>query len=225
MRQVATESPRPKRLLSHFLVGLAGLLAAGYLGSAAILAGPNTPVKLQLDPVISSYMHPHFPQGWQLFAPDPVSDERGIIAKGRCASGKETSYLDVTTPVIEELQDRHPFPSRESRIISNGIVDLFGQPKIIEELESREESLSIKDRRGLQDLVDAMRVEQDERSMITKRALARFSAVRLQEVCEGRVDSVQLRYVIHKFPGWTDRTDMKKRGEISYVDSEWIKPE
>lgn len=207
------------------MVGLAGLLVAGYLVSAAILAGPNTPVKLQLEPLISSYMHPHFPQGWQLFAPDPVSDERGIIAKGRCASGEETSYIDVTTPVIEKLQSRRPFPSRESRIISNGIVDLFGQPKIIDELENREESLSKDDRKELRELVNAMRTEQDERSLITKKAMTRFSAVRLQAACEGRVDSVQLRYVIHKFPGWTDRTDMKKRGEISYMDSEWIKPE
>ncbi|WP_406467467.1 DUF5819 family protein [Streptomyces sp. NBC_01594] len=57
-----------------------------------------------------SWPNPYFAQNWMLFAPDPLADDRGILARAKCADGRVTEYYDVTSPYIHAAQDSRFFP-------------------------------------------------------------------------------------------------------------------
>ena len=69
----------------------------------------------------------------------------------------------------------------------------------------------------------------DDRSQREKddidRVLARYASERGGALCDGRAaHQVQIRYVFHKFPGWSSRHDLSTTGEIETYDTNWITP-
>ncbi|GAA3342569.1 hypothetical protein GCM10017714_31500 [Curtobacterium pusillum] len=193
------------------LLAAAGLAAAGTFGACAlVLAGPVTPIKFDVGPV-ASLLNPHLSQNWQLFAPDPISDERGVIARIRC-QGEETKWTDISSSAIARTQSSRFFPDRESRIVSNALVERFAQDDISKRLETR----------GKEDLVPSD-VSTQRRA---ERVLARYAAHRIP--CPSPHDpddgpsAVQLRYVVQPLTPWSERSDGSARAEPRTTDSEWI---
>ena len=193
------------------LMAAAGVAVAGMFGACAlVLAGPVTPIKFDVGPV-ASLLNPHLSQNWQLFAPDPISDERGVVARIRC-EGEETEWTDISSSAIARTQSSRFFPDRESRIVSNALVERFAQDDISKRLEAR----------GKDDLAPAD-VGARRRA---ERVLARYAALRVpcpsaHEFPEGP-SAVQLRYVVQPLPPWSKRSDGSARAEPRITDSEWI---
>lgn len=195
------------------------VVVVGFVLSALVMAGPKTPITFQMYPLVSSYMHPHFPQNWQLFAPKPISEERGLVAKVRCSGGKVTEFVDITTPIIEELQATRVFPSRESRIISNGMITRFKEDAFLKRIRNNGEL----DGNEVSDKVESHLLESEENAQeIAEMAMARFASHKLADNCAAQVEAVKLRYVFHKFPGWSSRNDLSTKGEIKFRDSRWV---
>lgn len=197
------------------------VIVAGYTASALITAGPATPIQLRYQALIDTYMQPHFPQNWNLFAPDPISDERGAVVKARCTDSTTTEYLDITTPAILDVQQTRVFPPRESRIISNAMLERMRQDESLERMQS--DGTDENSGKSNKELIDDLSNEQTERQKSAEKILARYSMSALSDECRGtQVEQVKIRYVIHKFPGWSHRTDSDKIGKIDYFDSEWV---
>jgi len=193
------------------LLAAAGLAVAGAFGACAlVLAGPVTPIKFDVGPA-ASLLNPHLSQNWQLFAPDPISDERGVVARVRC-QGETTDWTDISSSAIARTQSSRFFPDRESRIVSNALVERFAQDDISKRLEARgEEELAPSDA-GMQ-----RRAE---------RVLARYAALEVPcpsalGVAEGPT-AVQLRYVVQPLAPWSKRSERPARAEPRITDSEWI---
>lgn len=67
----------------------------------AIYVLPFNPIKNKINNPIISYMHPFFAQNWQLFAPNPLSRDTYIYVQVRDKGGKETNWIDISTPLYD----------------------------------------------------------------------------------------------------------------------------
>lgn len=193
------------------LIAAAGVAVAGIFGACAlVLAGPVTPVKFDVGPV-ASLLNPHLSQNWQLFAPDPISDERGVVARIRC-QGTTTRWTDISSSAVARAQSSRFFPDRESRIVSNALVERFAQDDISKRLEARDK----------EDLVPPD-VSAQRRA---ERVLARYAAQRVPCPSARDLDeepsAVQLRYVVQPLTPWSKRGDRSARAEPRITDSAWI---
>ena len=190
------------------LAAAGAAVVATFSANALVLAGPTTPIKFDVGPA-ASLLNPHLSQNWQLFAPDPISDERGVVARLRC-DGKETGWTDISSRAIARTQGSRFFPDRESRIVSNSLVERFAEDDISRRLESR----------GKKDLLPPDTVERSR----AERVLARYAAS--QTACPaggaGTASAVQLRYVVRSLAPWSKRRDDSARPGPRVMDSRWI---
>jgi hypothetical protein len=195
--------------MKRTLLAACGLtLVTAFGAMAMVLAGPLTPIKFDVGGA-ASLLNPYFSQNWQLFAPDPVSDERGVIARLRC-SGEATSWKDITSRAIVRTQASRFFPPRESRIVSNAVLQRFAQDDLTERLsEKHKAELAPPDRRV---------------QLQAETVLARYAAL---TVSCGRGDqsptAVQLRYITRSLPPWSQRGSAPRDVQPSTFDSDWIR--
>ncbi|MBG6181398.1 DUF5819 family protein [Arthrobacter sp. CAN_A1] len=183
-----------------------------------IVTGPSNPIKVAAAPTITSLYSPYFLQNWQLFAPDPLAQERGILAQMRCADGVETDFQDITTVLVTELQSTRLFPSREHRVITNAISRRFETDEVVQRLIDKDTEIE------QQESVDKYADELSARNVRASEALlAEYAARKLNtSECGGAFNAVRVRYVIHDYPGWSDRRDWDAQGQITTIDSEWV---
>lgn len=185
-----------------------------YIFSSLILTGPNNPIKVKWYSQIYNLMSPHFLQNWNLFAPDPVADDRGVLVKLQCSDGSETPYIDITTPLIDEARSTRFFGSRELRIISNGIGKRFERDELIQEI-----SKNSKKDNAIHEIINNNRSINEDAS---EHLLSRYASLKLSNECSnGTIKATKLRFVIHAYPGWSDRKDWIKMGEITQWDTDW----
>jgi hypothetical protein len=188
------------------LTSAALVLVAGFGACAVVLAGPVTPIKFDVGPV-ASLLNPHLSQNWQLFAPDPISDERGVVVKLRCGD-EETKWIDISSSSIARTQSSRFFPDRESRIISNALMERFAQDDITRRLATRHQA-------------DLLPTDEASKNR-AERVLARYAA-RVVACESGRQPSaVRLRYVTRSLPPWSKRGDDAAKGDPRVLDSGWI---
>lgn len=184
------------------------LVAGGYVLLAIANSMPLNPVSARIRPFVVEVLEPHFTQSWTLFAPDPISDERGIVARAKCSDGTTTAHIDVTSPFVQMAQSSRWFPSRSGRMISNGIQALVTVDPLLRELRSDPSA----------PLSPAEQEMQNRGELV----LQRTAAFELAEHCApGEVTSVQVRVVVHEFPRWSERNDWDRVGEITYYDLDW----
>lgn len=222
---MGTDPDRPEdRPGRHRWRGAATVLSLGvvtlFVGSALLLAGPTTPLTFRFAGPVSAVMLPHFPQNWSLFAPDPLSEERGFAARFLCRDGSRTEFDDITTEVITALQQQRVFPSRESRIIGNGILERFKEDPVLKEIRAEGDERVLGSTTAEE--ITAEETEAQERAQLV---LARYSVAVRPNACDSdAVDAVELRYVFHVLPGWSSRRDLSARGDVTYFDSGWTRP-
>lgn len=220
------------RVARYLALAVSGATLVVYPLSALVLAGPKTPITFRLYPTVASYMHPFFPQNWNLFAPDPISEERGALARYRCGGEQEPSaWSNITERGVDKVQGSRLFPSRESRIVSNAIITRFREDDVLLRLDKRRGAEADADAATpgaapdddpvVAELRKASQREKDD----IDRVLARYASERGGALCDGRAaHQVQIRYVFHKFPGWSSRHDLSTTGEIETYDTNWITP-
>lgn len=179
---------------------------------------PLSPLKLRYYPHVARYLEPYFAQNWMLFAPDPLSDDRGILVRARCADQTVTAFYDVTSPLIDRVQHNRFFPSRMSRLVTSNAVQLAAPDPVLARLREAEKT---EDRPQLP-LLPQEKTTQEE----ARRALERYGLSQLPAgACAGRPDSVQLRMYVHQPPPWSQRKDPSARGVTDAHDYDWTKAE
>ncbi|MFI5867318.1 DUF5819 family protein [Streptomyces sp. NPDC051546] len=184
---------------------------------AAFSQMPVTPLKLRYFPKAAAYLDPYFSQNWMLFAPNPLSDDRGVLARARCADRTETPYYDVTSKYVQSAQGSRFFPSRMSRLVTGNVQQLNGGDPVLARLREAEKA---KDRPPLP-LLPQEKVSQEQ----AQRFLARYARGQLPAtVCAGRQVDIQLRMYVHTPPPWSKRNDHSAaEGTVEVYDFDWTK--
>ena len=208
---------RWQRGLALIILSVAGLT---YFASAVITTAPITPLTLVHGDRANRLLSPYVSQNWQLFAPDPISEDRGIAAKVRCEDGSESEYVDVTTPHVEAIHRSRFFPSRMSRVVSNGIMHVFLQDPFL--IRLREGATDARAPAALPAVEELTPQERETRER-GERTLHRFAAWALADSCAGPVDEVRIRYVIHRFPRWSERERWRETGDIEVLETAWAR--
>ncbi|MFI1001369.1 DUF5819 family protein [Streptomyces galbus] len=197
------------------LVG-AALLGFHFL-VASLSQAPLSPIKLRYYDNITNYLHPYFTQNWMLFAPEPLTDDRGILARARCEDGSVTSYYDVTTPTIKSTQESRFFPPRTARLISSTLQQLTQSDPVLNRIRETE-----KEKKS--PVLPLLPIEKTSRDEAT-RFLARFSMMQMPQACAGVAESIQVRIYYHEMPPWSQRNKPITGGKVSATDLEWLKTE
>ncbi len=214
-----TARSRLTRGLALGAVVVAGLV---YFASAVVTTAPITPLTLVYGERANQFLSPYVSQNWQLFAPDPISEDRGIAAQVRCADGSQSGFVDVTTPTVEAVHRSRFFPSRMSRVVSNGIMHVFLQDPFL--LRFREDVAAGDAPETLPGLDELSPQERESRER-GERTLHRFAAWALVDRCDeaGEVVQVRLRYVIHRFPRWSEREQWQETGDVEVLETPWAR--
>ncbi|QRX91155.1 DUF5819 family protein [Streptomyces noursei] len=176
---------------------------------------PLTPVKLRFLSFVNNYLQPYQTQNWRLFAPNPLSENRGILARGRCANGKTTEFYDVTSRYIEAAQNSRFFPSRMSRLVTGNVLQLSGGDPVLDELREQQKTLHKRP------LPETPLEKKNRKETVT--FLSRYSLTQMPQMCGGRPDEVQVRVYVEKMPPWSKRNDPKARSETKIQDMDWVK--
>lgn len=220
-------------------VAVVGVVGVAYAASALVTAGPITPLSLELVPVASRLTEPYLVQNWQLFAPDPISEERGAVARVRCTDGTVTEFEDITTEHIDAIHASRFFPSRQSRLVSNSMFNIFLQDPylaryrealdgIVEDGVAGEPGAAPADGEPSAepsaeqlDALTAVTPEELELREQGQQVLANVAAWSLAERCPDGVEAAQLRYVLHRFPRWSERHRWDEMGDVEILESTW----
>lgn len=120
----------------------AGLCTAVFLCLAASVVhvilvflhvAPANTASKRYNPLINAWVYPFFEQNWRLFAPDPESVNRQILARtahtGSDGSVQVSPWFDLTA-VDRSAVEHHPFPSHTAQNMLRrawaGYVDSHG---------------------------------------------------------------------------------------------------
>ncbi|MFG1666252.1 DUF5819 family protein [Streptomyces sp. Y7] len=211
---------RHRRIQRAALLAGAALLGA-HFSIAAFSQAPLSPAKIQLHAVISGYLEPYFTQNWSLFAPEPVKDNQGIVARAKCADGSVTDFYDVTAPLIKETQSDRFFPSRTVRLVSNGIQQLNDSDDLL--LRLRQNDSETKD--GKRDRPIPLTPYEKRQHEEAEWSLSRFALTQVNNVCAGgaRPTAVQARMYVEKLPPWSQRNNSAAKSKLDLYDLPWKK--
>ncbi|MET9662425.1 DUF5819 family protein [Streptomyces sp. NPDC006510] len=205
-------------MTQHIMVRRAALIfGAALLGAYFLLASfsqtPLTPVKVKYYDQVNAAMQPYLAQNWMLFAPNPISEDRGILARARCADGTVTEFYDVTRPYVKEVQNDRFFPSRVNRLVSGTITQLDNGDPLLQRLRDTKKE---KKKKQLP-LLPYEKTSQDQ----AERFMSRYSLAQMPGVCDGHPVAVQVRAYLHELPPWSKRKDASAKGTIKYQDLSW----
>jgi hypothetical protein len=112
----ATSSDRPTRRWSRALVAgtvvATAAVVAVHLAATFLYNAPANPVSQKYASQVSTWMNPLFAQNWQLFAPNPISENVELRAQASLsANGRLTSWIDLSAMDAAEITD-NPVPGQ-----------------------------------------------------------------------------------------------------------------
>ncbi|WP_338930397.1 DUF5819 family protein [Streptomyces netropsis] len=196
---------------------MALLLGAALLGvhflMAALSQAPLSPAKVKYYGVVDSYLGPYFAQNWKLFAPDPLSDDRGILARAECADGTTTGYFDVTTPYINKVHSTRFFPSRMSRVVTGTLQQMGESDEALRRVRENAE----KTKSPTIPVLPQEKATREESVTF----LSRYSMDHMPQACNGNLQKIQVRMYVHELPPWSQRNNAEAEGKVNVKDFAW----
>jgi len=124
----AAAGPGPTAWWSRGLVALVALLVTGivavHLSATFLYNAPANPVSQKFAGPLKSWMTPVFSQNWQLFAPNPLSEQIDVQARGSLVgSGKVTAWRDVSAVDVQGTV-HDPVPSQITlNALRNAVIE------------------------------------------------------------------------------------------------------
>lgn len=171
----------PTAWWSRGLVALVALLVAGvvatHLFATFLYNSPPNPVSQRYAAPLRTWMTPLFAQNWQLFAPDPLSEQIDVQARAsETGSGRLTAWRDLSS-VDEQATYHNPVPSQITlNALRNAVLEWLGTH----------------DSNGNPTGADATLAQQ---------YLANFAVARLTGEIGGQYSSIQIRLVFTLLSG------------------------
>ncbi|MFI1963217.1 DUF5819 family protein [Streptomyces pathocidini] len=181
---------------------------------SALSQAPLSPAKLKYGDAVLEYLSPYFAQNWMLFAPTPLSEGRGIIARAECTNGTTSEFYDVSARSLQKAQTSRFFPSREVRLISGNIQQLSTNDEVLQRLRQNRKN----DKKPELPLLPHEKVTEQQ----AIRFLSRYAADQMPNACDGKISRVQVRMYIRDLPPWSKRHDAEAKDKVKVRDFKWI---
>lgn len=198
-----------------------------------LYVAPINPISLDLNSQVNRYMLPVFQQNWRLFAPNPVSEERGLLVRARLkqVNGNiiETEFYDFTSPIVEEIHSTRLFPPRRTRLVASIFQFLGFRDPIADRLRSRIDELRVEELTDSN--TDIGEREFEPLPVTVGEEIAYSIAVELMrsvasEAAKNQwgdgVVEIQVRIVVNEFPPFSDRYSKERVGQLVVQDMEWL---
>ncbi|GAA2949823.1 hypothetical protein GCM10010446_38740 [Streptomyces enissocaesilis] len=153
---------------------------------------PANTVSKRYSPTVNAWVYPYFEQNWRLFAPDPDSVNRQILARtahtGSDGSVKVSAWFDLTA-VDNSAVEHNPFPSHTAQNLLRRAWTTYTETH------------------GGDDK------SRTERALMIQKYLRNIAADRFDSHNSGPFDFIQLRVVTHPIPapGSSPRTPAEVR--------------
>ena len=228
---VSTDSMELERKARWSLAIVAAVTATAigaHFAMTFLYVAPMNHVRLRVGAVVHAYMLPFFEQNWNLFAPNPISDDRGLLVRaqvGRAGlGGRITPFSDLTTPAIRAVQRNRLLPSRLARLPSGALQNLYWSDPVADRLRQRR----VPGRgprsahQAQQGGVAVPRQTTDERAThrLARELIARLGSAAAVARWGRGVTRIQVRIVRHVFPPFSERHD-RGLGRVYYQDLPW----
>ncbi|MFC9155925.1 DUF5819 family protein [Streptomyces bauhiniae] len=190
-----------------------GALLGAHMILAASSQAPLSPAKLVYGDRVAEYLDPYFSQNWQLFAPTPVSDDRGILARATCADGSVTQYYDVSAHGMKKARSSRFFPSREFRLVSASLQNITSSEELLRRIRRQQTN-------DKKPVLPPLPYEKATEAEAVK-GLSRYAYDQMPTACDGEAAKVQVRMYVHELPPWSKRHDPSAEGKLMVKDFAW----
>ncbi|GEA81925.1 DUF5819 family protein [Cellulomonas uda] len=213
---MSTHTRRPRTVL--LALGLVAAVLGTHLAVTALYVAPPNPLKYALQRPVNAWIQPFFEQNWQLFAPDPVRTDSGVLVRATTRDGEDTDFLTINAPYLE-ARHHNPLPDRSYYTVS-GVMHAFlmSRDAAVEAAYPADPPADLPILLPDDELADvpAHTREAYEDTLRNLHDAAADAARRTW----GDVTRIQVRLVTHEFPRWSQRHD-DGLGEISHVTLPW----
>ncbi|MFJ4094125.1 DUF5819 family protein [Kitasatospora sp. NPDC089913] len=225
----------------RLLVAAGALLAAAALGlhftATALYNTPFNPVRESLAGPLDAYMSPLFAQDWHLFAPNPISEDSGLLVRATVVDGNgesvTTPWADVTTPHLDKLHQERFWPSRVDRLPLAVRQQLDGwHDQLLDRL--RADNLRNRPAPETGDTGTSTGPDHSPDPPLTPGEIqARDAALNFAAAVAGdearrlwgeNVRMVQARIATNEYPRFSDRRVRTGKGVVTYYDLDWTVP-
>ncbi|MER5644908.1 DUF5819 family protein [Streptosporangium sp. NPDC002524] len=216
---------RVRKIVVGIAVGLAGTMFAVHAVMTFFFVSPDNYVGISGRSILDSYMKPIFGQNWQLFSPDPIESDMGMVIRAELVdpSGakRQTEFFDTTSANNIDRVLHTPLPDRNARLAST-VLALYNQQVSVMRRELANEDRA---RDGLPEYKrnelgplhgttdfeptaeEMRRTNPGQRNVIShlKRVLAHVGLEAARQRWGPDVQAVQIRVVRHEFPRFSQR--------------------
>ncbi|MBK3497195.1 DNA-directed RNA polymerase subunit beta [Viridibacillus sp. YIM B01967] len=183
----------------------------------AIYVLPLNPVKAKGGILINSYMQPLFEQNWQLFAPDPLSNDFYIYLQVENKDGSHSDWFDLSTTLYKENQKNRISPNnRMVRLGPSSFLQTLRVDETVEKLKEKvpEDKLkSIEKKRG-----------NEEFQQYGIDILYRYASSYVVKLFnEEDVERVRVRVLVEEAIPFSKKRDPNVESKKTYTTFDWEK--
>jgi hypothetical protein len=145
-------------------------------------------------------MNPLFTQNWKLFAPNPANQQLNLDMRVQyvdsAGATRQTDWKSITLPVIKELQSNHFSPNARISEFQSSLISNY----VWGEQGEKEEAFQSM-QRYVNYILDNKKYE-----------------------VPGKINKIQLRAVVNRFPNYANKDKPDSAGKISYYVTNWWNP-
>lgn len=215
------ETPRGRGPRIAAGIAIVGLVA--HFGLTIMHVGPISPLSQQLAPVTNAWINPFFNQNWELFAPDPVNTDMGLLVQARGPDvADEEAWVDISTPLLERKL-HNPLPDHLHYVVTGSAhnfvaarQEVIDHPSVADQFPEAEPFAAALPEDVLAAAPEDLRGAYD----FTLDSLMSTAARSWSEQMGQEPTEVKIRLVTHTFPRWSERAD-PGIGEVVYSDLPW----
>jgi len=215
------ERPEVTRVLPAIL----GAVLFLHFAITCVYLTPLNPIKIELLPYLSQYMHPFFQQRWDMFAPNPLVDTRMLLISCRIQNERgeleERPWSNMTAPLRAQKERYRLTPAdRIDRAQMAAIHLLYEKPDVLADklINTPEDTPEYKD------AVTIIERERKAKEALGTQVMARVASAECDRLYRpARITAVRTRMVVIKSPPFSKRwSSADDEGQTSYVDFEWL---
>ena len=186
----------------------------------AIYVLPLNPVKAKGGLLINSYIQPLFTQNWQLFAPDPLSNNFYIYLQVENKDGSQSDWFDLSTTFYKENQKNRLSPN--NRLVRLGTSSFLQTLRVDETVEKLKEKVSedklsedklnsIENKRGYEE------IQQHGIDILYRHA----SSYVIKLFNEENVQKVRVRVLVEEAIPFSKKRDSNAESLKTYTTFDW----
>ncbi len=180
---------------------------------------PLSPLKLDLAPTLAHYVNPYFWQRWNFFAPQPISHDVLLVARGRSrgqSAGREilTPWVSVTEPLVASVRGNRLTPLFLVEVaLSNAVIEF--ENNLASDPQATFERGGL---RYVRPQISATATSDPlDLSVMTRTAVATLELAYPGQVFTG----VQLGLVHHEYPRFSERHSPEHGGPLPMTLIDW----